>query len=84
MSTEKSAEAVRDMVREGYAGIARNTGECCGGATANADTIARHIGYSDDDVIRYGVAHDEAAFLQKPFTPAQLTKAVRAAIDSAE
>jgi arsenite methyltransferase len=50
MSTEKSAEAVRDMVREGYAGVARNTGQCCGGATANAATIARHIGYSDDDV----------------------------------
>jgi ubiquinone/menaquinone biosynthesis C-methylase UbiE len=50
MSTEKSPEAVRDMVREGYAGIARNTGQCCGGANANADTIARHIGYSDEDV----------------------------------
>jgi arsenite methyltransferase len=50
MSTEKSAEAVRDMVREGYAGIARNSGSCCGGATANADTIAQHIGYSQEDV----------------------------------
>ena len=50
MSTEKNAEAVRDMVREGYAGIARNTGQCCGGATTNADAIARRIGYSDEDV----------------------------------
>jgi SAM-dependent methyltransferase len=50
MSTEKNAEAVRDMVRDGYAGIARNTGQCCGGATPNADTIARRIGYSDEDV----------------------------------
>jgi SAM-dependent methyltransferase len=50
MSIEKNAEAVRDMVREGYAGIARNSGSCCGGATANADTIARHIGYSEEDV----------------------------------
>jgi SAM-dependent methyltransferase len=50
MSTEKNAEAVRDMVREGYAGIARNSGQCCGGATTNADTIARHIGYSEEDV----------------------------------
>jgi SAM-dependent methyltransferase len=50
MSTAKNAEGVRDMVREGYAGIARNIGECCGGATANADAIARRIGYSDEDV----------------------------------
>ena len=50
MSTEKSAEAVRDMVREGYAGIARNTGSCCGSATSNADTIAERIGYSEEDV----------------------------------
>jgi arsenite methyltransferase len=50
MSTEKSPEAVRDMVREGYAGIAGNSGQCCGGATANADTIARRIGYSEEDV----------------------------------
>jgi SAM-dependent methyltransferase len=50
MSTEKNAEGVRDMVREGYAGIARNTGQCCGAATTNADAIARRIGYSDEDV----------------------------------
>jgi arsenite methyltransferase len=50
MSTERNAEAVRDIVREGYAGIARNTGQCCGGATTNADTIARRIGYSAEDV----------------------------------
>jgi hypothetical protein len=50
MSLEKNDEAVRDMVREGYAGIARNSGQCCGGATTNADTIARHIGYSEEDV----------------------------------
>jgi arsenite methyltransferase len=52
MTTEgqKNPDAVRDMVREGYAGIARNTAQCCGGAAANADTIARRIGYSDEDV----------------------------------
>ena len=50
MNTGKNADAVRDMVREGYAGIARNTGQCCGGATTNADAIARRIGYSDEDV----------------------------------
>jgi ubiquinone/menaquinone biosynthesis C-methylase UbiE len=50
MSIDKSHEAVRDMVREGYAGIARNASGCCGPATANADTIARRIGYSEEDV----------------------------------
>ena len=46
----KNPDAVRNMVREGYAGIARNTAPCCGAATTNADTIARRIGYSDEDV----------------------------------
>ena len=49
-ASEKNPDAVREMVREGYAGIARNTAQCCGGAMANADTIARRIGYSDEDV----------------------------------
>ena len=48
--SDKNPEAVREMVREGYAGIARNTGQCCGGAATNADAIARRIGYSDADV----------------------------------
>jgi arsenite methyltransferase len=50
MTDEKPPDAVREMVREGYAGIARNTGQCCGGATANADAIARRVGYSEQDV----------------------------------
>lgn len=52
MTTEghKNPDAVRDMVREGYANIARNTGHCCGGAAANADDVARRIGYSDEEV----------------------------------
>jgi two-component system cell cycle sensor histidine kinase/response regulator CckA len=41
-------------------------------------------GYSDDDVMRYGVAHDEAAFLQKPFTPRKLAEVVRATLDRSE
>lgn len=44
------ADAVREMVRDGYADIARNTGSCCGGAGTNAATIARHIGYTDEEV----------------------------------
>jgi arsenite methyltransferase len=45
---QKSADAVRGMVREGYAEIARNTGQRCGAAAVNAEVIARHIGYSND------------------------------------
>jgi PAS domain S-box-containing protein len=37
-------------------------------------------GYTDDDVMRRGVRTLETAFLQKPFTPAQLTAAVRRAL----
>jgi arsenite methyltransferase len=47
---ERDAEAVRGMVRDGYANIARNRGQCCGGALANADAVARRIGYSEADV----------------------------------
>jgi two-component system cell cycle sensor histidine kinase/response regulator CckA len=38
-------------------------------------------GYTDDDVLRRGVMHGEAAFLQKPFTPDQLARKVRAVLD---
>jgi SAM-dependent methyltransferase len=47
---QKSADAVRGMVREGYAEIARNTGQSCSAAAVNAEVIARHIGYSNDDL----------------------------------
>jgi SAM-dependent methyltransferase len=50
LEDERDADAVRGMVREGYASIARNTGQCCAGAAANADLVARRIGYSDTDV----------------------------------
>jgi SAM-dependent methyltransferase len=42
-------EGVHDMVREGYARIARNSGSCCG-ATANASAIAQSIGYSEEQL----------------------------------
>ncbi len=47
---QKSADAVRGMVREGYAEIPLNTGQRCGAAAVNAEVIARHIGYSNDDL----------------------------------
>jgi arsenite methyltransferase len=43
-------DTVREMVRDGYAGIARNAGSCCAGGSTNAATIARRIGYTEDDL----------------------------------
>lgn len=38
-------------------------------------------GYTDDEVVRRGVIAQSSGFLQKPFTPAQLTKRVQAALE---
>jgi arsenite methyltransferase len=50
MTTEKSPDAVRDMVREGYAKIASRAPSCCPADTRNADAIARRIGYSEEEL----------------------------------
>ena len=38
-------------------------------------------GYTDDAVLLRGIRIDEVAFLQKPFTPRQLTQRVREVLD---
>jgi len=38
-------------------------------------------GYTDDDVLRRGVLQGDTAFLQKPFSPEQLGRKVRAVLD---
>jgi PAS domain S-box-containing protein len=38
-------------------------------------------GYTDDDIVRYGVTEHDAPFLPKPFTPDELGAAVRKALD---
>jgi len=68
MGSEKqveSAEAIREMVREGYTRVAERTGGCCGearrqaeeraggccgGTLGYADEIGRKIGYSEADL----------------------------------
>jgi two-component system, cell cycle sensor histidine kinase and response regulator CckA len=40
-------------------------------------------GYTDDEILRRGVSRGEAAFLQKPFTPEQLSQSLRLVLDRA-
>jgi hypothetical protein len=56
--TEDKNEAVRRMVREGYAKIAQDTSagccspgvSCCGSAPQDADKLARELGYSVEEL----------------------------------
>ncbi len=55
---EKQTDAVRDMVREGYAKIAQETSSgccgsgvsCCGSTPQEADKLARELGYSVEEL----------------------------------
>ncbi len=38
-------------------------------------------GYTDDDIVRRGLLHPDAPFLQKPFMPADLARRVREVLD---
>ncbi len=56
MKSDMDAETVREKVRAGYAEIAQNGSErrqssCCGGMSAlDSETLARHIGYSAEEL----------------------------------
>jgi signal transduction histidine kinase/ActR/RegA family two-component response regulator len=41
-------------------------------------------GYTEDAIIRHGIHHAANAFLEKPFTPVELLKKVRAVLDQSE
>lgn len=53
---DSSSEAVRQKVREGYGKIAQSgsccgpSGGCCGPSTVNSEDLARHIGYSSEEL----------------------------------
>ncbi len=53
-------------------------------ATRQGLRVLYMSGYTDDDVLRRGVVQEKIDFLQKPFTPAQLTKRVREVLDAAD
>jgi arsenite methyltransferase len=53
---DSNSDSVRQMVREGYARIAESgsccgpSGGCCGPSTVTSEDLARHIGYSGDEL----------------------------------
>ena len=58
LSTFEQTDAVRKLVREGYASIAKETSagccapgvSCCGSAPADADKLARELGYTVEEL----------------------------------
>lgn len=38
-------------------------------------------GYTDDAIVRHGVMYERTNFIQKPFTPAELTRKIREVLD---
>jgi SAM-dependent methyltransferase len=47
---QRDSDKIREMVRGGYAGIASSAESCCATASSNAATIAKRIGYTEEDV----------------------------------
>ncbi len=66
------------MPEVGGAGVAAALREA--GSTAK---VLFTSGYTDDSLLRHGVTEHSLAFLQKPFSSAQLARAVRDLLDAA-
>lgn len=56
-SSSKSPEDVKQAVRTGYGNIARRGGSCCGSTPSScgstpggSEELARHVGYSAEDL----------------------------------
>jgi two-component system cell cycle sensor histidine kinase/response regulator CckA len=67
-----------DVVMPGAGG--REVAEAVAAARPGIKTLYMS-GYTDDAVVRHGVLTGECNFIQKPFTPAALTRKLRQALD---
>ncbi len=53
VSTDKrpdDADAIREMVKQGYTDVAERASGCCGGSPPQADEVSRGLGYSDEQL----------------------------------
>ena len=50
MNPHTDSEAVRQTIREGYGKIAGSGGSCCGSTPAASEDLAKHIGYSSEEL----------------------------------